>query len=175
MVDGRCFAQTSYPDVPRGTPGPKYPARAITLETPKARVVATSEGAAVQSIQLLGEKWTRHKGQKEESQVDLVGPHTGEPLPFSTTVTGSDGGALVPADASYQVVQQGPTSVTFRSEQGGVTITKTISLNAGTYGIALAVDLKAAQGVTGQLAVLSGVHAFSSASLACTLPSSFVR
>jgi YidC/Oxa1 family membrane protein insertase len=146
-------------DVPRGTPGPKYPVRAITLETPKARIVATSEGGALQSIQLLGEKWTRHKGQKDESQVDLVGAHAGEPLPFSTTVTGSDGGALVPANASYEVVQQGPTSVTFRSEQGGVTITKTISLNPGTYGIALAVDLKAAQGVTGQLGVLSGVHA----------------
>ena len=59
-------------DVPRGTSAPRPPARSVTLQTPKARLVATSEGGALQSIQLLGEKWTRHKGTKEEAQVDLV-------------------------------------------------------------------------------------------------------
>ena len=72
--------------------------KTVTFETPRTRVVATSEGAAVKSIQLLGEKWTRHKGGKDESQVDLVLAHAGEPLPLSTIVRGADGTALVPAD-----------------------------------------------------------------------------
>jgi YidC/Oxa1 family membrane protein insertase len=147
------------PDVPRGTSTPRPPLRIVTLETPRARVVATSEGAAVQSIQLLGEKWTRHKGQKGEAQVDLVPARAGEPLPFTTAITAADGSALVPAATSYQLVKQDATSATFRAEQGGVTVTKTLSVNPGTYGIALAVEVKAAQGVAGQLSVLSGAHA----------------
>ena len=145
-------------DVPRGTSGPKHPARSVTLETPRARIVATSEGAAVQSIQLLGDKWTRHKGTKEEGQVDLVGVRAGEPLPFTTVITGGDGSALVPAATSYEVVRQDATSVTFRAEQAGVTITKTLSVNPANYGIALAVELKAAQAVAGHLSILSGTH-----------------
>jgi len=147
------------PEVPRGTSAPRFPLRLVTLETPRARVVATSEGAAVQSIQLLGDKWTRHKGQKDESQVDLVPPRAGEPLPFTTAVTAADGSTLVPAATSYELVRQEATSVTFRAEQGGVTVTKTLSVNPGNYGIALAVEVKAPQGVAGQLSVLSGAHA----------------
>ncbi len=147
------------PDVPRGTSAAKYPVRTVTLETPRARIVATSEGGAIQSLRLLGEKWTRHKGAKDESQVDLVGAHAGEPLPFSTAVTGADGAVLIPATASYQVVHESATSATFRAEQGGVTITKTFSVSPGTYGIALAVEVKAVQAVAGNLALLSGAHA----------------
>src|SRR5881397_3980131 len=56
-------------DVPRGTSEPRraLPVREITFETPRARVVLTSEGAAVKSIQLIGEKWTLHKGKQEQS------------------------------------------------------------------------------------------------------------
>jgi YidC/Oxa1 family membrane protein insertase len=147
------------PDVPRGTSAPRHPLRTVTLETARARVVATSEGAALQSIQLLGEKWTRHKGKKEESQVDLVPSRAGEPLPFTTVLTTADGSALLPAATSYELVKQDATSVTFRAAQGGVTISKTLSVNASTYGIGLAVEVKAAQGVSGQLSVLSGAHA----------------
>jgi YidC/Oxa1 family membrane protein insertase len=151
-------AATKAPEVPRGTAA-KHPVRTVTFETPRTRVVATSEGAAVQSIQLLGEKWTRHKGAKEESQVDLVAPHGGEPFPFSTAFTGADGKAVVPASASYELVKSDATSATFRTEQGGLKITKTLSVNPETYGIALAVEVAAAQGFSGQLAVLSGTHA----------------
>src|SRR5437764_282650 len=80
-------AGTAKADVPRGTAAAAPPPlRLVTFETSRARVVATSEGAAIQSVQLLGDKWTRHKGGKEESHVDLVAPHAGEPLPFSTVV-----------------------------------------------------------------------------------------
>src|SRR5258708_4429542 len=50
------------------------PLRKVTLETPRLRIVATSQGAAVESAVLLGDKFTLHKGTKEESQVDLIGP-----------------------------------------------------------------------------------------------------
>ena len=144
---------------PRGTPTPQHPLRTVTFETPRARIVATSEGAAIQSIQLLGDKWTLHKGTKEESNVDLVPSHAGEPLPFTTVVTGAEGKAVVPASASYALVMSDARGATFRTEQGGVTITKTFSVNPESYGIALAVEVKSAQALTGQLAVLSGTHA----------------
>jgi YidC/Oxa1 family membrane protein insertase len=147
------------PDVPRGTAPRQYALRTVTLETPRTRVVATSEGAAIQSIQLLGDKWTLHKGTKEESQVDLVPAHAGEPLPFTTAVQGESGAALVPASASYELVRSDGRSATFRTEQGGVTVTKTLSVNTENYGISLSVEVKAPQGVNGHLAVLAGTHA----------------
>ena len=146
-------------DVPRGTSGPKSPPRTVTFATPLTRVVASSEGAAIESLQLLGEKWRRHKGTKDESQVDLVSPHAGAPLPFSTVVTGADGKTLVPATTAYALVRSDGTSATFRAKEGGVTITKTLSVNPDNYGISLLVELKAAQGIAGQLSILQGTHA----------------
>lgn len=145
-------------DVPRGTTT-RAPARVVSFETPRARIAVTSEGAALQSIQLLGEKWTRHKGAKDESHVDLVGAHAGEPLPFSTVVKSAEGATLVPADASYEVLKQDPTSITLRTEQSGVTLTKTIAVNPQSYGLQLGVEVRAAAGLAGQLLVLSGAHA----------------
>ena len=159
-VGSRATVASKAADVPRGTPGPKPPLRTVTFETPRVRVVATSEGAAIQSVQLLGEKWTRHKGTKEESQIDLVSPRAGEALPFTTTVvTGTDGKALVTATTAYALVKSDATSATFRAEEGGVTISKTFSVNPEHYGISLLVELKAAQGISGQLSILSGTHA----------------
>ena len=146
-------------DVPRGTTAPRPPPKTVIFETPRARVVATSEGAAVKSVLLLGDKWTRHKGNKDESQVDLVLAHAGEPLPLSTVVRGVDGAELVPADTAYDVLEQDATHATFRAEQGGVTITKTLSVSPRTYGITLAVQVAAAQDMKGTLAVVSGGHA----------------
>ena len=40
-----------------------------------------------------------------------------------------------------------------------MTITKTFSVNPSNYGIALAVEMKSAQPLNGQLAILSGTHA----------------
>src|SRR5437764_8158121 len=97
-------------DVPRGTPAAKPPLRTVTFETARTRVVATSEGAAVQSVQLIGEKWTRHKGLKDESQVDLASLHGGEQLPFSTVVSGADGKQIVPAVTAYELLKSDATS-----------------------------------------------------------------
>jgi YidC/Oxa1 family membrane protein insertase len=144
-------------NVPRETSRPAT--QTVVLETSKVHVVATSDGAALESIQLKGDKWTRHKGAKEESRVDLVASRAGEPLPFSTRVTGADGKALVEPDAGYTVVTQDPLSVTFRTEQGGVTVTKTLTLSPQTYGVQLAVEVRSAAALSGQLAVLSGAHA----------------
>src|ERR1700694_3169034 len=61
-------------------PAAPRPLKKVTFETPRLRIIATSQGAAVESAQLLGDKSTLHKGTKEEAQVDLVGPRAGEPL-----------------------------------------------------------------------------------------------
>src|SRR5262252_1856465 len=45
-------------DVPRETT--HVPVRTANLDTPRAHLVATSAGGALESIQLLGDKWTRH-------------------------------------------------------------------------------------------------------------------
>ncbi|HUJ25177.1 MAG TPA: membrane protein insertase YidC [Myxococcales bacterium] len=145
-------------EVPRGT-STHAPVKVVSFETPRARVAVTSEGAAVQSVQLLGEKWTRHKGAKEESHVDLVGAHAGEPLPLTTVVKSAEGATLVAADASYEVVKQDATSVTMRTEQSGVTVTKTIAVNPQSYGLQLGVEVRAPAGLTGHLSVLSGAYA----------------
>lgn len=146
-------------DVPRGTSAPRPPSKQVTLETPRTRVVLTSDGAAVKSLQLLGRKWTLHKGAKEEAQVDLVQPRAGEPLSFSTVVSDAAGAPLIAADEPYEVVKQDGQSATFRAERGGVTITKTLSVNPATYGLDLAVEVRSSSALKGQLAVLSGAHA----------------
>lgn len=148
--------------VPRGTStaaAVKHPLREVVFETPRAKIVATSEGAAIKSVQLLGDKWTRHKGAKEESHVDLVGARAGEPLPFSTEVKGADGAELIAPSESYELVKQDADSATFRAERGGVSITKTLRVNPQNYGIDLAVEVHSAAALAGQLWVMSGAHA----------------
>ncbi|MCA1828757.1 MAG: membrane protein insertase YidC [Myxococcales bacterium] len=145
-------------DVPRGTK-PEPPLREVTFETPRARIVATSQGAAIKSIQLLGDKWTRHKGAKDESHLDLVGEHAGEPFPFATVVKGTGGAEILPANEPYELVRQDATSATFRAERGGVTLTKTLSVNPANYGINLAVEVRSATPLSGHLWVQAGVHA----------------
>ena len=144
--------------VPRGTTT-RAPRRQVTLQTARLRLTLTSDGAAVEHALLLGEKYTRHKGSKEESQVDLVQERSGEPLPLSTAVKGADGSVVVPADAAYELLRHDETSAVFRTEQGGVEATKTFRLDVKTYGIQLAVELRAASGFNGSLSVLTGAHA----------------
>jgi YidC/Oxa1 family membrane protein insertase len=150
-------APTPTANVPRGTPPP--PTRKVTLETDRLQVVVTSEGGALESIRLKGDKWTRHKGAKEEAQVDLVASRAGEPLPFSTRLTGDGGKVLLETDAPFAVVKQDPLSVTFRGEQGGAVVTKTLALDPKTYAVHLSVEVSSAAALAGELAVLSGAHA----------------
>ncbi|HEY2029673.1 MAG TPA: membrane protein insertase YidC, partial [Myxococcales bacterium] len=135
------------------------PTRLVSLETERMRVVATSDGGALQSIQLKGDKWARHKGAKEEAQVDLVGQRAGEPLPFATRIVASDGTEILPADAGYTVARQNDDSVSFRAIRGDVSVLKTLTLNPKTYAVQVSVEVQSASGLTGQLMVLSGAHA----------------
>ena len=114
-------------DVPRGT---SAPTREVVFQTSRARFIVTSEGAALRSVELLGDKWTRHKGRKEESHVDLVQPHAGEALPFSTTLRDAAGVELLAANEPFELLRQDARSATFRSERGGVTLTKTLAVSA---------------------------------------------
>jgi len=140
-------------------PAAPRPLKKVTLETPRLRIIATSQGAAVESALLLGDKFTLHKGTKEQAQVELVGPHASDPLPFSTTVKGSDGSVLVPADAAYELIASSPSNATFRAEARGVAVVKKLSINSNTYGIDLAVEVRSATALSGQLAILFGARA----------------
>ena len=151
-------AQGHAADVPRGTAAAP-PLREVVFETSRARIVVSSEGAALRSVQLLGDKFTRHKGRKEESHVDLVQPHAGEALPFSTVLRDAAGTEILAANEPFELVQQDAHSATFRSERGGISLTKTLAVSANAYGIDLAVEVKSAAAFSGQLAVVSGAHA----------------
>ena len=145
--------------VPRGTTAPRPPARTVALDSEKLHVVITSDGAALQSVQLKGEKFQRRKpGSSENTQVDLVEPQPGLPLPLSTALRDGGGADVVPADAGYQVVRQDGRSAVFRAVAGGVTVQKTFTLDPRLYRLDLAVELKAEAAVSGQLAILSSGH-----------------
>jgi len=122
-------------------------------------VVVTSEGAALQSVQLKGEKFRRRKpGSSEVSQVDLVAPQPGLPLPLSTSLRDGGGADLVPADTAYEMVRHDGRSATFRVVAGGVTVLKTFTLDPRLYRLDLGVELRSEAQLSGQLAVLSTGH-----------------
>ncbi|HYV67471.1 MAG TPA: membrane protein insertase YidC [Myxococcales bacterium] len=142
---------------PRATPRP--PTRTATLDSEKMRVVVTSDGAALQSVQLKGEKFQKRKrGTNEVSQVDLVEAQKGLPLPLATALRDGGGAELVPADASYELVRHDDRSAVFRAAAGGVTVVKTFTLDPRLYRLDLAVEVRSDAQLSGQLAVLSTGH-----------------
>ena len=145
--------------VPRGTPAPRPPARTVTFESEKMHVEVTSEGAALRSVQLKGEKFQRRKrGSSEVTQVDLVEPQPGVPLPLSTALRDGAGADLVPPDAVYEVVRHDERSAVFRAVVGGVTVLKTLTLDPRLYRLDLSVELRSEAALSGQLVVLSTGH-----------------
>ena len=144
---------------PRGTPAPRPPARTVSLDSDRLHVVVTSEGAALQSVQLKGEKFQRRKrGSSEVSQVDLVEPHPGLPLPLSTSLRDGAGAELVPADAGYELVRHDERSAVFRAVAGGVTVLKTFTLDPRLYRLDYGVEVRSETQLSGQLAVISTGH-----------------
>jgi YidC/Oxa1 family membrane protein insertase len=144
--------------VPRGTSLPRPPVRTAELDSARLHVVVTSEGAALQSVVLKGEKFRRRKpGTAQESQIDLITPQPGQPLPLATELR--DGAAeLVPADAGYELVRHDDRSAVFRVSSGGLTVTKTFTLDPRLYRLDLAVELRSDAARSAQLAVLSTGH-----------------
>jgi len=145
--------------VPRGTPAPRPPERTVALDSEKLHVVVTSEGAALRSVQLKGEKFQRRKpGSAEVTQVDLVEQQPGVPPPLSTALRDGGGADLVPPDAPYEVVRQDGRSAVFRAVVGGVTILKTLTVDPRLYRVDLSVELRSDAALAGQLVVLSTGH-----------------
>jgi YidC/Oxa1 family membrane protein insertase len=132
--------------------------RTAELDSPRLHVVVTSEGAALQSVLLKGDKFRRRQlGSGQESQIDLVTPQPGHPLPLSSALR--EGTAeLVPADAGYELVRHDERSAVFRASAGGVTVTKTFTLDARLYRLDLAVELRSPTARSAQLTLLSTSH-----------------
>jgi YidC/Oxa1 family membrane protein insertase len=138
---------------------PRPPARTVALDSEKLHVVLTSEGAALQSAQLKGEKFQRRKkGSAQETRVDLVESHPGLPLPLSTVLRDGGGSDVVPGDTGYEVVRHDDRSAVFRATVGGVTVVKTLTLDPRLYRLDLAVEVRSGAAVSGQLAVISTGH-----------------
>ncbi|MFL5312253.1 MAG: membrane protein insertase YidC, partial [Myxococcales bacterium] len=144
---------------PHATSAPRPPARTVALDSEKLHVVVTSEGAALRSVQLKGDKFQRRKrGSSELTQVDLVDPQPGVPLPLSTVLRDGGGADLVPADAAYEVVRHDGHSAVFRTAVGGVSVTKTMTLDPQLYRVDLSVELRSDAVFSGQLVALSTGH-----------------
>ena len=145
-------------NVPRETT-PHRPTEKVTLESERLHLVLTSEGAGLEEASLKGDKFTRHKeGNKEQSQVNLVEVHAGEPLPLSTVFKGAGGADLVPANAAYEVLRHDSHSASFRTVTGGLTVTKTFTLDPTAYRLDLNVEVESAAALVGSVAVLSASH-----------------
>jgi YidC/Oxa1 family membrane protein insertase len=147
------------PAVPRGTPSAqahRHATEKVVLESEKLRAVLTSDGAALERLELRGDRYRRHvEGKGEQPQVDLAEILPGQLRPLSTEVRGADASAapLVAADASYEVVSRGTHKAVFRTDADGVTVTKTISLDPQSYKLDVQVEVAAASALTGQILV----------------------
>jgi YidC/Oxa1 family membrane protein insertase len=149
-------AAAAAPAVPRGTSAARAPTRKVAFDSEKLHVVVSSDGAALESAQLKGAKFTRHnQGTKDVEQVDLISLRPGEPLPLSTVIRDAGGAEIVPADASYELVEHDERSATFRTQAQGAVVTKKFSLDPRTYRLDLSVDVHAASALNGQLSILS--------------------
>ena len=155
-------AAPSAPAVPRGTAQPRPPERSVALDSERLHVVLTSDGAALKSVLLKGEKFQRRQaGSSKETPVDLVQVQPGQPLPLSTALRDSAGAEVVAPDAGYELVRQDEHSVVFRTTAGAFTVRKTFTLDPRLYRLDLAVDVAeagAAPPLNGQLSILSTGH-----------------
>ncbi|MFL5407588.1 MAG: membrane protein insertase YidC [Myxococcales bacterium] len=140
---------------PPAAQGPRPPTQKVVLQSDKLRVVLSSDGAVMESAQLLGAKFQKRVKGDGEVPVELVRTKPGEPFPLATTVRAGASGEVVPLLAPYEVVRKDDRSAVLRSSAGGVTVTKTFSVDPKTYRLDLAVEMRAANPVAGRLGVLS--------------------
>ena len=142
-------------DVPRGTIQPRLPTQRVTLTSEKLRLVVTSDGAAVESIELLGPKFLHATSPKgPAAQVELVAA-AARPLPLSSGLTSAAGAVLLGPDASYEVVEHSERSATFRARAPGVEITKRLVLDPKTFKVDLTVEVRSEAALDAHLGVSS--------------------
>ena len=148
--------------VPRGTSQPRPPERSVALDSERLHVVLTSDGAALKSVLLKGEKFQRRQtGNAKDTQVDLVQVQPGQPLPLSTALRDAAGAEVVAADAGYELVRQDAHSAVFRATAGAFTVRKTFTLDPRLYRLDLSVDVGeagSAPPLNGQLTIISTGH-----------------
>ena len=148
--------------VPRGTSQPRPPERSVALDSERLHVVLTSDGAALKSVLLKGEKFQRRQtGNAKDTQVDLVQVQPGQPLPLSTALRDAAGAEVVAADAGYELVRQDAHSAVFRATAGAFTVRKTFTLDPRLYRLDLSVEVGeagSAPPLNGQLTIISTGH-----------------
>jgi YidC/Oxa1 family membrane protein insertase len=140
--------------------GPRPPAQEVVLESEKLHVVVTTDGGVLKSAQLKGPKFHKPpENGKDQGQVDLVSP-LARPLPLSTEIRSDTEGAapLLPLDAAYELVEHDARSAVLRARAGGVTLTKTLSLDPATYRLNVTYAVHSEAALAGQLVVLVTGH-----------------
>jgi YidC/Oxa1 family membrane protein insertase len=119
------------------------------------RVVLSSDGAVMESAQLRGEKFQKREKGGVLAPIEMVRTKAGEPLPLASTLRTAAGAEVLGTNAPYEVVREDERSAVFRAVAGGVTVNKRFSLDPKTYRLDLAVDIRAANPLSGKFAVLS--------------------
>ena len=142
-------------DVPRGTV--QRPATTkLTLSSDKLKLVVNSDGAVLESIELLGPKF-RHPSPTKgaaDVQVELISP-SARPLPLATGLTSSAGAVLLGTGAGYEVVEHSERSATLRARVPGFEITKRLVLDPKSYRVDVAVEVRADAPFEGHLGITS--------------------
>ena len=130
---------TPPPSVKPEVPGaPKPPEQTTTFDQKDRTLVFSSYGGTLKSAVLKGEQF-KHEVDGKVVQVNMVEVENGQPLPFSTTLSG--GFPKVPADLPYTMVRN-PDGVTFTGQVGALAITKRYVVPEHGYDLALEVTLR---------------------------------
>ncbi len=142
--------------VPAAKPVPSEPEKLVQLDTPEARLVFSSHGAALKSFELKGTKFRRASKGKDEA-VDLVHVAEGDAYPGSMVASTELGGngalsADPAARASWRVAAQDAHSVTFEGTVGTAEVRKRYTVGQAPYEIRL--ELHATSPVKGDLLLL---------------------
>lgn len=143
-------------DVPRETSAlPRPPTRKLTLSSEKLKLVVSTDGGELESIQLLGPKFRKAsvKGS-EPTQLELIGL-VARPLPLATQLTAADGKVLIPAGAGYEVVAESPTSVTLKARAPGVELTRKLELDPQSYRLSVSMEVKSEAALDARVSVLA--------------------
>ncbi|MBS2025326.1 MAG: membrane protein insertase YidC [Deltaproteobacteria bacterium] len=158
-------------DVPRGTPAaaaapgaaatptgtaaggsqsPRPPTKTVVLESERLKLRITSDGAALESVELKGPKFAHKLGPEKKSvQLDLVDKGI-LPLPLTTTLK-AQGQLVLPPDAGYEVEQPDAWTAVFTAHLPTLTVKKTLALDPQTYRLNLKVETVSTAPLAGEL------------------------
>jgi YidC/Oxa1 family membrane protein insertase len=139
-------AAPSAPAVP--APPPDAPEERVTLKGKGFAATFTSQGGALRSFVLEGEKFQREENG-QDVQMDLVRVTSGQPYPFALVASPELGGAQDLAGdpfarAPMRIASRSAEAVTFEGRVGNLNVKKAYRLTGKPYELAVDVEISGA-------------------------------